>query len=177
MTVGPGEAVKSGATVGGNRCAGNIDRAGVAATRIVVGHHNLQGVLRINRSECLRLRDIGKGLRMVDQVDVGPAVRQGCQQSLEKPADGTKSGSRRRRNTGHLAAGHHDGASTEVFLLVDAQLMNFGTVKSNRNERVCGAGDNLILLLRLCDARSNRGKRAKTCQRQKDAGQDYEQAN
>ena len=89
---------------------------------------------------------------MVDQVDVGPAVRQGCQQSLEKPADGTKSGSRRRRNTGHLAAGHHDGASTEVFLLVDAQLMNFGTVKSNRNQRVFGKGDNLTFWHRFYDA-------------------------
>jgi hypothetical protein len=31
--------------------------------------------------------------------------------------------------------------------------------------------------LRLCDARSKRGKRAKTCQRQTDASHYYEQAN
>jgi hypothetical protein len=62
-------------------------------------------------------------------------------------------------------------------LLVDAQLLNLGTVKAVWDERVFGIGDDLMLLLRLCDARSKCGERAKTCQRQKDAGHDYEQAN
>jgi len=62
-------------------------------------------------------------------------------------------------------------------LLVDAQLVNFRTIKSVRDKRVFGVGDDLILLLRLCDALSERRERAKTCQRQKDASQNYEQAN
>jgi hypothetical protein len=54
-------------------------------------------------------------------------------------------------------------------LLVDAQLVNARTVKSGRDKGVGGLGDNMRLLLRLCDAKAQ--------QRQKDAGQDYKQAD
>ena len=37
--------------------------------------------------------------------------------------------------------------------------------------------DNFVLLLRLCGAGSNCGERAKACQRQKDAGQHYAEAD
>ena len=50
----------------------------------------------------------------------------------------------------------------KFILLVDAQLVNFGTVKSGRDQRVFGVGDDLILLLRLCHALRERGERAKT---------------
>ena len=45
----------------------------------------------------------------------------------------------------------------EVLLLVDAQLVNFGTVKPD-GKRVVGRGDNVILLLRLCGVRGERVK-------------------
>jgi len=57
-------------------------------------------------------------------------------------------------------------------LLVDAQLVNLGTVKSIRNERVRGVSDNFLFLLRLGAC----GERAKARQRQKDADQDYKEA-
>jgi hypothetical protein len=82
-----------------------------------------------------------------------------------------------------LAAENHDGAGTEAFHLVNAQLANLGTVKSRRDKRanVLGPGLNLILLL--CgagmrgrtEAKSGRVRRGE--QRQRDAGQGYEQAD
>ena len=49
-----------------------------------------------------------------------------------------------------------------------------GTVKPRREALDI---DNLVLLLRLCGAGSNCGERAKTRQGQKNAGQDYKQAD
>ncbi len=54
-----------------------------------------------------------------------------------------------------LAAVNHDRASPHVFLLIDAQLLNAGTVKSGRNEGINELSDNFLVLLRL------RGERAK----------------
>ena len=76
-----------------------------------------------------------------------------------------------------LTAGNHDGAGPEVYLLVDAQLVNFRTIKTVRDPGVFGVGDDLILLLRLCDTRSERRECPKTCQRQTDTGHYYEEAN
>ena len=59
-----------------------------------------------------------------------------------------------------------------VLLLVDAQLVNAGTIESGGDERVGGIRvHNRWLLLRL------RGERAKAQQRQKDASQDNKQAD
>src|SRR5206468_11221507 len=134
----------------------------------VVGDDYLVGVIWVRRSECLRLGNVGRGLGAGDQVDVGSAIRHGGQQPLNKLRECSERGS---CTSLCLTAGNHDGPSPEVFLLVDAQLANAGTVKSDRNEGVCGVGDNVILLLRLC------GESAKARQREKDAGQDYKEAN
>ena len=79
----------------------------------------------------------------------------------------------RSRTASCEAAGNHDGAGTEVFLLVDALFVNLGTVESNRNEGITGTGDDLVLLQRLCEC----GERAKAQEHQKDASQDDEQTN
>jgi len=77
----------------------------------------------------------------------------------------------------YLAAGDHDSAGPEVFLLVDAQLVNFGTVKSNRDERIIGAGDNLTSRHPLDDALSGCGEHADLGQRQNDADKDDTEAD
>ena len=93
-------------------------------------------------------------------------------------ADGTESGSRRSRSARYLAASDHDSSGSEVFLLIDALLVNFGTVKSNGDERVRGAGDNLTFRHRFDDALSGCGRqRAGAQQHQKDADQDDTEAD
>ena len=94
-----------------------------------------------------------------------------------KLADGTESGSRRSRNARHLAAGNHNGSGPEVFLLVDALLVNRGTVKSNGDEWVRGAGDNLTFRHRLYDALSGCGEHAELGQCQNDADKDDTEAD
>jgi hypothetical protein len=69
------------------------------------------------------------------------------------------------------AAGNYDGSGPHVLLLVDAQLVNAGTIKSGRDERVGRSGNNCMALLRL------RGEGAKAQQRQEDASQDNKQAD
>ena len=124
--------------------------------------------------------NVGKRLSAGDQVNVRAAVRQWREQFFDELLQGTWRRSRRNSRSPtslRLAAGNHDRAGPEAHLLVDAQFVNFGTIKSLWDQRVFGVGDDLILLLRLRDARSQCGERAKTCQRQTDTGQDYEQAN
>src|SRR4029077_778002 len=183
LTIGLGEAGEGGAAVGGDRCAGDVDGTGPAASGVVVADNDLAGVIWVTRTECLRLGNVGRGLSAGDQVHVRCAIRQGRQQFFDSPGqrqfldelgEGAGNGS---SPSLRLAAGDHDGSGPEVLLLIDAQLLNFRTVKSVRDQRVFGVGDDLIVLLRLCHARSERRERAKTCQRQKDAGQDYEYAN
>src|SRR4029077_10611779 len=111
-----------------------------------------------------------RGLGAGDQVYVGRAVSQGCQQVFDQATDRTESGSRS-RSARHFAAGNHDGARPEVFLLVDALLVNRGTVKSNGYERVSGMGNNLTLRHRLYDALSGCGEHAELGQCQNDADQ------
>ena len=78
------------------------------------------------------------GLR-ADQVLVRTAIRQGGQRFLDSLVNGFENG----RETSRLqAAGNPDGSSPHVVLLVDAQLVNFGTVKSIRDKRVRGVNDN-----------------------------------
>ena len=128
------------------------------------------GVIWVSRTECLRLGNIGKDLGTGDQVDVRGAIDQGCPQFFDS-LDSLGEGAADRGSCTSLcpAAGNHDCSGPEVLLLVDAQRGNARTVKSVRNEGVGGIGDNVILLLRLCDAKAR--------QRQKDAGQDYKQSD
>ena len=44
LTAGVGDAVESGATVSGNRTAGDVDGTGVAASGVVVGDNDLLGL-------------------------------------------------------------------------------------------------------------------------------------
>ncbi|PYI95955.1 MAG: hypothetical protein DME98_14485 [Verrucomicrobia bacterium] len=121
---------------------------------------------------------VGKGLGARDQVFVGGAIRQGHEQFFDELADRTESGSRRSRSAGCLAAGNHDSSGPEVFLFVDALLVNFGTVKSNGDERVRGLGNNLTFRHRLYDALSGCGRQhAGAQQRQNDADKDDTEAD
>ena len=58
------------------RYAGEV--AGVGASRIVEATHNLVGIIGVGGSECLRLRNVGRGFGPGDQVDVRGTIRQGC---------------------------------------------------------------------------------------------------
>src|SRR5262245_1069985 len=53
LTAGIGDAGKGSATVGGDRRTRYVDGTGVAASRVVVGHNNLLGIIRISPRECL----------------------------------------------------------------------------------------------------------------------------
>ena len=64
-----------------------------------------------------------------------------------------------------LATVDHDGAGTHVFLLIDAQLVDFRTIKHGRHKGINGLIGPCMVLLRL------RGERAKAQQRQKNTGQ------
>ena len=74
-----------------------------------------------------------------------------------------------------LAASDHDGSRPEVFLFIDALLVNRGAIKSNRNERVRGAGDNLVPCRNaFAIFAAGAGKYTDAGQREEDAGQDDE---
>ena len=77
-----GEAIESQAAVGGDRHGGDIDGGGIAASRIVVRHQNLVGIIRVRYSVCLGLGNIGKGLGVSNQVNVGSAIRQRSRQQI-----------------------------------------------------------------------------------------------
>src|SRR5438034_5608659 len=74
------------------------------------------------------------------------------------------------------AAENHNGSGPKILLLVNAQLVNFGTVKPGRNERIDGVSSS-VTLLRLCNARGGYGGRAKAQQHQDNACQRCQQAN
>ena len=61
-----------------------------------------------------------------------------------------------------LAAENHDDAGPQVFHLVDAQLMNLGTIKSWRDEPVDGLRG-VILLPRLRGIRNGCGGVQRAC--------------
>jgi hypothetical protein len=86
LTVGTGDAGEGSAAVGGDRRARYVDGTGIAASRVVVGDHNLLRVIRVSPSECLGLDNIGRGLRAGDQVDIPDAI-QGNKQSFDSLAD------------------------------------------------------------------------------------------
>ena len=94
LTVRGGDACERRAAIGGDRCAGDVDRVGIAASRIVVSHENLIGIIRISRGKGLRLRNVGRGLGAGDQVHIRTAVRQRDQQIFNEVADRTQSGGR-----------------------------------------------------------------------------------
>ena len=64
-----------------------------------------------------------------------------------------------------------NGSGAKVLLPVDAQLVNLGTIKERRNQRVRGPGSNVIILLGF------RGERAQTKQPQEDTAQGDAQAD
>ena len=105
------------------------------ASRIVVGDDHLEGVIWVSRSVCLRLGNVGKALGAGDQVHVRVAKHQGRQHFLDKL--GERTGIRQTCSVASLclAAENHDGASPEVFLLVDAQLAEFWNSQIPGNER------------------------------------------
>ena len=70
LTVGFGEAGEGQAAISRYRCAGT------AASYVVVGHHDLVGVIRVAPGERRRLVNVGVGLGAGDQVHVRPAIRQ-----------------------------------------------------------------------------------------------------
>src|SRR5207249_2738894 len=70
---GGGEAGEGNAAVSGDRCAGDVDRGGEAASRVVVADEYLVGVIWVTRSECLRLGNVRRSLEAGDQVDVQSA--------------------------------------------------------------------------------------------------------
>ena len=53
LTAGVGDAGEGSAAVGGDRCAGYVDRTLIAASRVVVGDDNLLRVIRVSPGECL----------------------------------------------------------------------------------------------------------------------------
>jgi len=168
LAAGVGDSGESGTAVCGARYAREV--VGVRASGVIEGGANLHGVIRVSRSVCLRLNNVGGRLSAGDQVYVGGAIRQGdWQQFLHQLREGASSGS---RTSLCLAAGNHDKASPEALHLVDALLVNRGTVKSRRKALDV---DNFVLLLRFCGAGSSCGERAKACQGEKDAGQDDKQ--
>ena len=104
---------------------------------------------------------------MVDQVDV-PGAIQGHEYFFDALGDALKKGAHRGRTRSPVCcARHHDGSGPEVLLLVDAQLLNFGTVKPDWHQRVVGRGNNVIPYLYRCAVR---GERVKGHQRQGDPG-------
>ena len=50
-----------------------------------------------------------------------------------------------------FTAKNHNGTGPHVFLLVDAKLLNFGTVNSRRDQRIDGVAESVLLLLPLGD--------------------------
>src|SRR4029077_5273323 len=160
VAAGVGDAGEGGAAVRGARYAREVARVG--ASRIVEGDANLVGVVWVRCSECLRLCSVGERLGAGDQVDVPGTICQGCQggwqQLLDKPGEGARSG---RRTSASLAAVKHDESPFKALHLVDAQLVNLGTVKARRQDAdVDGLGLGVILLWHFCRFRSGRPGRA-----------------
>src|SRR5581483_3485024 len=58
LTVGFGKAGEGSAAVGRDRCAGDVDRSKVAASRVIVGHDYLERIIRVRRGKRLRLSHI-----------------------------------------------------------------------------------------------------------------------
>ena len=169
----PGEGQSA---VGGNRQARVV--VAVRASGVVVRDQYLVGVIRVSPSVCLRLNNVRSGLRPCNQVYVHAAIAQGCHEVVQKLGERTgTAGFVRFAASCGLAAENHNRAGSEVFHLVDAQLVNLGTVKSRRDKRadLLGLGGNPIFLLRLLGRQLVRLCRSE--QRQRDAGQPYEQAD
>src|SRR5438128_1365799 len=171
LTAASGEPGESGTPVCGCRCAGDVDGADVTASRVVVGDDDLIRIIRVNRTECLRLGNVGISLGASDQVNVRGAIHERRQQFLDKLGEGS---SRRSGTSFCLAAENHDRSGPEVLLLIDAQIVNAGTIESGRDQGIDGVGCSVILL-RLRGARS--GERAKAQQREKNTGQENKETD
>ena len=52
-------------------------------------------------------------------------------------ANGTESGRRVARNARRFPAGGHDCPRAEIFLFVETELLDFGTVEPHGYERIC----------------------------------------
>src|SRR4029453_17802902 len=172
LTACLGQARKRCTAIGRYRSAGDVDGGGVAASRVVVGHANLVGVIGIRRGECLRLGNIGRVLVAGDEVYVSSAESEGCQHGLQNLANRTEGGSRgscRSRTSLCLTEGDQGRSGPHVLLFVDALLVDRRTVKSNRNESIGRAGNDLVLSQCFCDIRSGRGQYAYADQCEEDA--------
>lgn len=139
---------------------------------VVVCDHDLLGVIRVSDSVGLRLDSVGKGAIGADHVNVRSAIRQGFRQQAFDEL-GEAAGSRGSYTSRRLAASNQDEVGPEVLHYVDVLLVDLGTVKSRRQAlEIDGFGVNFLFLLRLRQC----GKHAGAQQRQKDAGQDDDQA-
>ena len=176
MTVCLGESREGVAAVVGDRRAGDVDRAEIAAAGVVVGNDDLERVIRVPLSECFGLRKVGRGFSASNQIRVGGAISQRRRhQILNKLVEG---GGRGRLPSFRFAAENHNGLGAHIFLFIDAQFVNFGTVKHAGNERVIGGLARIVIPL--CRVRSGSGacgKCAKGQQCQKDATHGDEQAD
>ena len=145
-------------------------RESLKATQIWLG---LSGLAVVNVSDCVVLGDVS--VPVTRSTSAAPYVRgargggSSFWTSWEKALVGEGC------TSAALAAGNHEESPFKALHLVDALLVNRGTVKSRRKT---GDVDNFsVLLLRLCELAVSCGERAKACQRQKDAGQDNKQAD
>ena len=66
LAAGVGQAGEGVAAIGGNRCARDVDRSGVAASRIIVSYNDLVGIIWVTCSGCLGLCNIRRCLGASD---------------------------------------------------------------------------------------------------------------
>ena len=138
LTAGGGDAGEGGAAVGGDDTPEKLTKVG--ASRIVEGDDTwsgLSGLAVVNVSDCVML---GSGLGAGDQVDVRGTIRQGARgdgSSFWISCEKALAGGSCRATPSALAAGNHDESGPEVLHLVDALLVNRGTVKSRRKSLGC----------------------------------------
>ena len=135
----------------------------------LLASHDLLGVIRVNRSECLRLRDIGRGLRMVDQVYV-PGAIQGHEYIFDALGDALKEGAHRGSPGVPSAAHAIMMAPARKFSCLSMPSLPWDFLvqfKPDWHQRVVGGGNNVIPYLYRCAVR---GERVKGQQRQGDPG-------
>jgi hypothetical protein len=158
LTIRPGKTIKAQTAVGRDRCTGDVDGVGVPASRVVVCDNNLVWVIRVSRSERLGLSDVRRGLGMVDQIDVRSAIRQRSHQPVAKLREGAVRGT---RTSVRGTARDHNRPGSHVLLFIDVELLDPGTIKHRRDERVHRLGNDLVVYGGLSIARSGCGEHAR----------------
>ena len=104
-------------------------RESLYATTIWLG---LSGLLAVNVSDWVTFGEISAPVTR--STSVVPKAR-GVNSALNKPRKATRRGS---RASLCLAAVNHDRAGPHVFLLIDAQLVDLGTIKHDRHKGISG---------------------------------------